>query len=87
VAVGAAPTKMARSRNTQRKHSISLGAVGTLWNVNLPCNLGKVSFNVSVPVKTGIAAKASCRVLGKGQGSQSSHGASGMRRQGQNRGC
>jgi hypothetical protein len=78
---------MAKGRNTQRKHSISLGAVGALWNVNLPCNLGEVGFDVGVLVETGIAAKASCRVLGKGQGSQSSHSASGTRRQGRNRGC
>jgi hypothetical protein len=78
---------MARSRNTQRKHSISLGAVSALQNVNLPCNLGKVSFDVSVLVKTGVAARASCKVLGKRQGSQSSHSASGTRKQGQNQGC
>jgi hypothetical protein len=30
VAVSAAPTKLAKSRNTQRKHSISLSAVSAL---------------------------------------------------------
>jgi hypothetical protein len=78
---------MARSRNTQHKHSISPGAVGALRNVNLPRNLGEVGFDVSVLVKTGIAAGTSCKVPGRGQGSQSSHGASGMRKQGRNQGC
>jgi hypothetical protein len=69
VVVSVALTKLAKSRNTQRKHSILLSVVSTLWNVNLLCNLSKVSFNVSVLVKTSIAAKTSCKVLGKGQGS------------------
>jgi hypothetical protein len=86
VAVGAAPTEMAGSRNTQRKHPIFPGAVGALRNVDLPRNLSEVGFNVGVPVETGIAAGASCGVPGGGQGSQSSHGASGTRRQGRNRG-
>jgi hypothetical protein len=84
MAVGAAPTEMASSRNTQQKHSISPGAVGTFQNVDLPCNLGEVGFDVGVLVETGIAAGASCRVLGGGQGSQSSHSASGTHRQGRN---
>jgi hypothetical protein len=87
VAVGAAPTELTGSRNTQRKHSISPGAVGALRNVNLPGNLGEVGFDVGVPVETGIAAGASCGVPGGGQGSQSSHSAGGTRRQGRNRGC
>jgi hypothetical protein len=66
VAVGAAPTELAGSRNTQRKHSISLGVVGALQNVNLPSNLGEVGFDVGVLVETGIAAGASCGVLGRG---------------------
>ena len=86
MAVGAAPTELASSRNTQHKHPIPPGTVGALRNVDLPCNLGKVGFNVGVPVETGIPARASSRVPGGGQGGQSSHGAGGARRQGRNRG-
>jgi hypothetical protein len=87
VAVGTTTTEMSGSRDTQREHPILPGAVGAFWVVNPARNLGKVGFDVGVPGETGDAAGASCGVPGGGQGSQSSHGAGGTRRQGRNRRC
>ena len=87
MAVGAAPTELANHRNTQDKHTILLGAVAALWEVDLPRDLGEVGFDVGVPGEAGVAAGASSGVPDGGQGSQGSHGARGAGRQGWNRGC